>query len=158
VLTPGKSCYNLDVYHSIEAGIRDIHRSKKNKAKATRRWVRVLLIVAGTLFVGLGILGIFIPLLPTTPFLLLAAVCYARSSDRFYHWLLYNRWFGSYIRNYLQKRGIPLRAKIFTLVLLWVVIGCSVAFAVESFVVRLILVLIAIGVSVHVLSLRTLKE
>jgi uncharacterized membrane protein YbaN (DUF454 family) len=117
-----------------------------------------LLIAAGTVSTGLGILGIFVPLLPTTPFLLLAAILYARSSDRFYHWLLYNRWFGSYIRNYLQKRSIPLRAKVFTLVLLWVVIGCSVAFAVESFVARLILALIAIGVSIHVLTLRTLKE
>jgi uncharacterized membrane protein YbaN (DUF454 family) len=138
--------------------MKDIYRSKKNKPKATRRWVRVLLIVAGTVSTGLGILGIFVPLLPTTPFLLLAAILYARSSDRLYHWLLYNRWFGSYIRNYLQKRGIPLRAKVFTLVLLWVVIGCSAAFAVESFVARLILVLIAIGVSIHVLTLRTLKE
>jgi len=100
----------------------------------------------------------FVPLLPTTPFLLLAAACYARSSERFYNWLLNNRWFGSYIRNYLQKRGIPLRAKVFTLALLWVVIGCSVAFAVDSFVVRLILILLAIGVSIHVLTLRTLKE
>jgi hypothetical protein len=130
----------------------------KNKTKATQNWVRVLLIAAGTVATGLGILGMFVPLLPTTPFLLLAAICYARSSDRFYHWLLNNRWFGSYIRNYLQKRGIPLRAKVFTLVLLWVAIGCSVAFAVELFVVRLVLVLIAIGVSIHVLTLRTLKE
>ena len=100
----------------------------------------------------------FVPLLPTIPFLLLAAACYARSSERFYNWLLNNRWFGSYIRNYIQKRGIPLKAKVFTIALLWIVIGCSAAFAVESFAVRLILVLIAIGVSVHVLTLRTLKE
>jgi len=145
---PGKSCYNLDVHHSIEAGMKAF----------TTNWVRILLIIAGTLFVGLGILGIFIPVLPTTPFLLLAAVCYARSSQRFYHWLLYNRWFGSYIRNYLQKRGIPLRVKVLTIALLWITIGCSVAFAVELFVVRLILILIAIGVSIHVLLLRTLKE
>jgi len=144
--------------HSIEAGIRDIYRLKSNKTKATRRWVRVLLIVAGTISTGLGILGMFLPLLPTTPFLILAAACYARSSDRFYNWLLNNRWFGSYIRNYLQKRSISLRAKVFTLALLWVVIGCSVAFAAESVALRLILVLIAIGVSIHVLSLRTLKE
>jgi uncharacterized membrane protein YbaN (DUF454 family) len=105
-----------------------------------------------------GILGIFIPVLPTTPFLLLAAVCYARSSPRFHHWLLNNRWFGSYIRNYLQGKGIPPRVKVLTLALLWIAIGCSVAFAVEVFAVRLILILIAIGVSIHVLLLRTLKE
>jgi len=144
--------------HSIETGIKDIYRSKKNKTRATRNWVRVLLIVAGTLFTGLGILGMFVPLLPTTPFLLLAAACYARSSQRFYHWLLNNRWFGSYIRNYREGKGVPLKAKVFTIALLWIVIGCSVAFAVELFAVRLILILIAIGVSIHVLSLRTLKE
>lgn len=132
--------------------------NKKNRTKATKNRLRILLIIAGTLFVGLGILGIFIPVLPTTPFLLLAAVCYARSSQRFYHWLLNNRWFGSYIRSYLQGRGVPLKVKVLTIALLWVTIGCSVAFAVQVFAVRLILILIAIGVSIHVLSLRTLKE
>jgi len=145
-------------HHSIEAGIKDIYRSKKNKTRATRNWLRILLIIAGTLFTGLGIIGIFVPLLPTTPFLLLAAACYARSSQRFYHWLLNNRWFGSYIRNYLGGKGVSLRVKVLTIALLWITIGCSVVFAVELFVVRLILILIAIGVSVHVLSLRTLKE
>ena len=86
----------------------------------------------------------FVPLLPTIPFLLLAAACYARSSERFYHWLLNNRWFGSYIRNYREGKGVPLKVKIFTIALLWIVIGCSVAFAVELFAVRLILVLIQI--------------
>jgi uncharacterized membrane protein YbaN (DUF454 family) len=143
---------------SVEAGIRDIYRSKKNRKKLTRSWLRLVLIIAGTVSTGLGILGMFVPLLPTIPFLLLAAICYARSSERFYHWLLHNRWFGSYIRNYLHKGGIPLRAKVFTVTLLWIVIGCSAAFAVEGFVVRLILALIAIGVTIHVLTLRTLKE
>jgi uncharacterized membrane protein YbaN (DUF454 family) len=145
-------------HHSIEAGIESIYHSKKNKTKAIRRWVRILLIIAGTFFAGAGILGIFIPVLPTTPFLLLAAACYARSSQRFYDWLLNNRWFGNYIRNYLQGKGVPLKVKVLTLALLWITIGCSVAFAVQLFIVRLILMLIAIGVSIHVLSLRTLKE
>jgi len=96
--------------------------------------------------------------LPTTPFLLLAAACYARSSQRFYHWLLYNRWFGNYIRNYRQRRGIPLKVKVLTITLLWVTIGVSAIFAVQSLVVRIILVLIAIGVSIHVLSLKTLEQ
>ena len=128
-----------------------------NKATAIRTWIRILLIIAGTFFVGLGIVGIFVPLLPTTPFLLLAAVCYARSSQRFYGWLLNNKWFGSYIRNYLERKGIPLKAKVVTVTLLWITIGSSVAFAVEILVVKLILVLIAIGVSIHILSVRTLK-
>jgi len=107
--------------------------------------------------VGLGIVGIFVPVLPTTPFLLLAAACYARSSQRFHSWLLNNKCFGSYIRNYLERKGITLRAKIITLSLLWITIGVSVAFAVETLALKLILVIIAIGVSIHILSLRTLK-
>ncbi len=128
-----------------------------NKATAVRTWIQILLIIAGTFFVGLGIVGIFVPVLPTTPFLLLAAVCYSRSSQRFYGWLLNNKWLGSYIRNYLERKGVPLRVKVVTVTLLWITIGCSVAFAVEILVVKLILVLIAIGVSIHILSVRTLK-
>jgi len=128
-----------------------------NKATAIRTWIRILLIIAGTFFVGLGIVGIFVPVLPTTPFLLLAAACYARSSQRFYGWLLNNKWFGSYIRNYLEKKGVPLKVKVATVTLLWITIGSSVAFAVEILVVKLILVIIAIGVSIHILSVRTLK-
>jgi len=123
-----------------------------------QKCVRTLLIAAGTLSVGLGILGILVPVLPATPFLLLAAACYARSSQRFYSWLLNNKWFGDYIRCYLQKKGMPLKVKVLAVTLLWVTIGSSVAFAVHILAVRLILVLIAVGVSVHVLSIRTLKQ
>jgi uncharacterized protein len=128
-----------------------------NNAMAIQTWLRILLVIAGTFFVGLGIVGIFVPVLPTTPFLLLAAACYARSSQRFYDWLLNNKWFGSYIRNYLERKGIPLRVKVVTLTLLWITIGSSVAFVVETLVLKLILVIIAIGVSIHILSVRTLK-
>lgn len=124
----------------------------------TRKWVRILLIGTGTFFVGLGILGIFLPVLPTTPFLLLAAAFYARSSQRFYNWLIYNRWFGEYIRNYIQGRGVPLRIKVLTIALLWITIGLSVAFVVQAFAVRLVLVLIAVGVSLHIVLLRTLRH
>ncbi len=120
-------------------------------------WIRVLLIIVGTLFVGLGIIGIFVPVLPTTPFLLLAAACYVRSSQRLHNWLLNNKWFGHYMSDYLERKGLPLKLKILTITLLWTAIGTSVAFAVQNLVVRLILVIIAIGVSIHVLSIRTLK-
>jgi len=129
-----------------------------NQARATGTWVRILLIIAGTIFVGLGIVVIFVPILPTTPFLLLAAACYARSSQRFYGWLLNNKWFGNYIRNYLERKGVPLKVKVLTMALLWITIGSSAAFAVHSSVVRLILILVAIGVSLHILSIRTLKQ
>ncbi|CAN7215893.1 YbaN family protein [Massilia sp. LjRoot122] len=75
--------------------------------------------LAGALAVLLGILGIFLPLLPTTPFLLLASWCFARGSDRLHRWLLSHRVFGEYLRNFEAGRGIPLKAKIVATVMLW---------------------------------------
>lgn len=128
------------------------------QGKARRTCIRIFLIVAGTIFVVLGVVGIFVPLLPTTPFLLLAAACYARSSPRCHKWLLNNRWFGQYIRNYLEKKGCTLKVKRLALTFLWTAIGFSILFAVQSLGIRLLLVLIAIGVSVHILRLQTLEQ
>ncbi len=113
-----------------------------------------LLIIAGTMSTAIGIIGIFVPILPTTPFLLLAAACYLRSSQRFYNWLLNSRFFGAYVRNYLQGKGMPLKIKIITIFLLWVTITCSVIFAVEDLIIRIILFIIAIGVTVHIIFIR----
>lgn len=118
----------------------------------------MILIAIGSLAVGLGVAGIFLPLLPTTPFLLLAAVCYANSSERFYHWLMHHRWFGSYIRNYREGRGIPLVSKVVALALLWLTIGASAIFVVPVLIGKIVLVSIAIGVTIHLLSVKTFKE
>ena len=119
---------------------------------------RKLFIVAGSLFVGLAIVGIFLPLLPTTPLLLLAAACYARGSDRFYNWLLNNRWFGKHIRNYREGKGIPWKIKSLSLTLLWITMGCSAAFAVNMLPLRIVLIVIAIGVTIHILYIRTSRD
>ncbi len=126
-----------------------------NKRKITKRLGKLALILVGHFSAALGILGIFIPLLPTTPFLLLAAACYARSSERFYIWLKNNKWLGNYIENYREKKIIPLKVKVLSLSLLWLVIGFSIIFVVDIFLLRVILILIVIGVSIHVLSFRT---
>lgn len=126
--------------------------------RITDRLIRGILVLAGTCFLVLGIMGIFLPLLPTTPFLLLAAACYARSSKRFYDWLLNNRWFGSYIKNYREGRGISLKLKIVTLALLWGTITYSAFFVVDEFYWRIILLVIAVGVTIHILKTRTLKQ
>lgn len=126
--------------------------------KISNRLIRWVLIIAGTFFVGLGVLGIVLPLLPTTPFFLLAAVCYAKSSKRFYTWLLNNKWFGNYVKNYQEKKGVPLKVKILSISLLWITILFSVVFIVHILLFRIILILIAIGVSIHILSIRTLKQ
>ena len=116
-----------------------------------------LLFTAGTLFTALGIIGIFVPILPTTPFLLLAAACYLRSSQRFYNWLLNNRFFGAYIKNYMQGKGMPLRVKVFTVTLLWTTIALSMCLATQILAVRIILALVAIGVTTHIILIKTTK-
>ena len=116
----------------------------------TGRLWRALLIVCGTLSVALGVLGIFLPLLPTTVFLLLAAACYARSSERFYLKLVNSPWLGSYIRNQREGRGMRRRDKVFTLALLWIGIAATMIWTAETWWLRLLLLAIALGVTVHV--------
>jgi len=115
---------------------------------------RVLWIAVGGICMGLGVAGAFLPLLPTTPFLLLAASCYARSSPRRLQRLLNNRWFGPYLRNYRAGRGIPVHVKAWTLGLLWTTISLSAVFATALLWVRILLGLIALGVTIHILMLR----
>ncbi len=128
------------------------------KNKISNRLIRWVLIIAGTFFVGLGVLGIFLPLLPTTPFLLLAAACYVKSSNRFYNWLLNNKWFGNYVKNYQEKKGIPLKVKILSISLVWITIIFSAVFIVHILFFRIILILIANGVTIYIFSIRTLKQ
>jgi uncharacterized protein len=117
--------------------------------------VKIALTAAGSISVGLGALGMFLPLLPTTPFLLLAAFCYARSSRRFYRWLMTNRFFGEYIRNYREGRGIPLKEKMLVMAVLWLTIGFSAGFVVSPLWGKLLLLCIAVGVSAHLLTVKT---
>ena len=117
----------------------------------------LLLKIAGTVSLIIGGVGIVLPLLPTTPFLLLAAVCYARSSERWYRWLLYNRWFGSYIRNWHEGRGIPMKTKALLILFLVLTLGYSAAFVVPFFIGKVALIIVAVCVSVHILSLPTLE-
>ena len=121
--------------------------------KNIRRW---LLIACGMLCVAVGVIGIFVPLLPTTSPLLLAAFCFARSSPRFYHWLLHNRVFGSYIKNYREGRGMPLRSKFVTLALLWLTIGFSIIY-ITPWWIKLLLLIIALGVTIHILWIKTYR-
>ena len=117
--------------------------------------IRVVLVILGTLSVALGVIGAVLPVLPTTPFLLLAAALYARSSKRFYNWLLNNRMFGLYIRNYREGNGIPLKVKVFVICLLWLTIGSSAIFAIQNNYIRALLFLIAIGVTAHLVAIKT---
>ena len=114
-----------------------------------------LWVIAGTFFVILGILGIFIPIMPSTVFLLLGASCYARGSARFYNWLLNNRWLGSVIRDYREGRGILLRQKLLTMIILWMTIGISAVFFVDAMLIKILLLVVAIGVNIHLICIKT---
>lgn len=118
---------------------------------------RGLLIAAGTLCVALGLIGIVVPLLPTTPFLLLAAACYIRSSDRLYQWLHTNRLFGEYLRRYRDGEGIPLATKITAISVLWLSLGSSGWLFIPDRLawVRFLLVAIGVAVTVHLLRIPT---
>jgi uncharacterized membrane protein YbaN (DUF454 family) len=126
---------------------------------AKRKSVRILSLIAGTITLCLGIIGIFLPILPTTPFLLLTAACYMRSSRRMHDWLLNNRWFGEYIRNYQAGRGIPLKTKIFTIAVLWATIFLTIIWVAKEIpIMQIVLIVIAVGVSIHLLKLPTFKK
>jgi len=122
-------------------------------AKAKKR----LLAFCGMLAVGLGAVGIFLPLLPTTPFLLLAAACFFRSSDRLYNWLIHHKWFGHYIKQYREHKAISRQTKRATLLLLWSTLAFSALVVLDSVWARLLLLAVGIGVTLHVLSMKTMK-
>jgi len=119
--------------------------------------IRALLVAGGTLCVALGVIGIFLPLMPTTVFLLLAAACYARSSDRFYQKLVSHRYLGAYVRYGREGRGMRRRDKAITLTLLWLSIGATMIWTADTLWLRLLLLAVAAGVTVHVARIRVFK-
>ena len=118
---------------------------------------RYLLIAGGAICVGLGALGMFLPLLPTTPFLLLGVFFFGRSSDRCHQLLLTNRWCGEYIKNYHEGRGMLLRQKVIAIAVLWISIGNAAWFLGTHLWPKLLLLAVAIGVTVYLLRLKTYK-
>jgi uncharacterized membrane protein YbaN (DUF454 family) len=119
--------------------------------------VRGALITLGMVSLVTGVIGIFLPLIPTTGPLLLAAVCFDRSSPRFHGWLMNNRYLGGYIRNYREGRGLPMMQKVCTIGLLWTTISISILFAVNAWWGRALLAAVAVGVTWHVASLPTCR-
>jgi uncharacterized membrane protein YbaN (DUF454 family) len=116
------------------------------------RW---MLIAAGMICVGLGVIGILLPGLPTTPFLLLAAYCFARSSEHFHSWLLNHRWLGSYVRNFEEGRGMTRPAKATTLLVMWLSFGVTIVFFVPLAWAQLAMFLLGLAVTVYLLRLPT---
>ncbi|SDR04630.1 hypothetical protein SAMN05216232_3257 [Virgibacillus subterraneus] len=123
-----------------------------------KQLTKLLLIIAGSISLALGLLGIILPLLPTTPLLLLAAACYVRSSNRLYEWLITNRYFGSYIENYRLGKGIPLKAKVIGVSVLWLSMGYTILFVIPLIIVKLLLACIAMFFSWFILKQKTLHK
>lgn len=122
---------------------------------ARNRITRLLWTAAGTLSLAVGAVGIILPVLPTTPFVLIAAACYLRGSKRMYDRLVKNRYFGGYLRDYVEGRGVSKRATVVSIAFLWSLILLSVVFATNDQIIRAVLVVVAIAVTVHLLRLRT---
>lgn len=126
---------------------------------------RALWLIAGLICLVLGTIGMVLPILPTTPFLLASAACFCKSSPRMYNWLLNNKWFGEYIKNYKEGRGLPMKTKITALTLLWTTISLSTVFLLNRILppqlvlpMQLIMLAVAVGVSIHILRLPTFKK
>jgi uncharacterized membrane protein YbaN (DUF454 family) len=119
--------------------------------------VRYALLGVGWLSVALGVIGIFVPVLPTTPFLLLAAACFVRSSRRFYLWLVEHPRLGPWISDYLEGNGMPRKAKVYTLSLMWASIALS-CYLVPMVWARGFMLCSAVLVSLYILRLKTLPN
>jgi uncharacterized membrane protein YbaN (DUF454 family) len=120
--------------------------------------LKVFYVALGSVALGLGVAGVFLPLLPTTPFLLLAAALWCKGSPRLYRWLLDSPRLGCYIRNFRETRSIPLRAKVVSVAMLWATIVLSAFLAVEAWWLRALLMCVAAGVTWHILSFGTLRK
>lgn len=119
---------------------------------------RLLWVTAGTISLAVGIVGIAVPILPTTPFVLIAAACYLRGSKRMYDWMVENRYIGSYLRDYMEGRGISIRAKATSVAVLWALILLSAIFATSNSAIRIVLLVIAVAVTAHLVTLRGKTE
>lgn len=119
--------------------------------------MRYILTLLGLISLGLGILGAFLPVLPTTPLLLLSAVLFLRGNRRLYDWLMNHPRLGVYISNFMKHKAIPLRVKVVAVSMLWITLLYCAIWVAGHWAFRLFFILIAIGVTIHILSYKTLK-
>ena len=121
----------------------------------TEKVKRAIYLIIGTAALVLGAIGVFLPVLPTTPFVILAAACYLRSSKRMHAWILQSELFGETIENYQAGRGLKRDTKIRALVLMWATISISAFLFVDQLIFRGTMFLVASGVTIYILRLPT---
>ena len=119
--------------------------------------MKFLFAFLGSVSLVLGIMGVFLPVLPTTPFLLLSAALYMRSSQRLYDWLMSHKHLGAYIRNFREHKALPLRVKVVSVTMVWATLLYCAIFVAKEWWMSAIFIAIATGVTVHILSFKTLK-
>lgn len=121
--------------------------------------LKIFYIILGTISLGLGIIGIVVPGLPTTPFILLTAWLYIKGSDKLHKWLISNKIFGKYILNFEKNKGMTMKSKIVSTAMMWTMITISCTFFIESNTIRLVVIAMgAIGTSVMLFFLKTTKK
>lgn len=119
--------------------------------------MKMILTIVGLISLALGITGIFLPVLPTTPFLLLSAALFLKSNEGLYDWLLDHPRLGTYIRNFMEYKAIPLRIKILSVSMVWMTLSYCAIFVAEHWLFRVFFIVLAIGITIHILSYATLK-
>ena len=124
----------------------------------SQKIIRSAYIIVGTIALVIGAIGLFLPVVPTTPLVILAAACYYRGSDRLHAWILSSRWFGETIKNYQAGRGLTRDTKLRAISMMWVMILVSAWFFVSSLFVRVAMICVSIGVTVYLVRLPTLGE
>ena len=120
--------------------------------------MKYLIAVFGIISLGLGILGVFLPVLPTTPFLLLASFLFLKSSPSLYRWLMEHPRLGPYIKNFMVHKSLPLRVKVVSVSMVWITLLYCAFFVAGHWALSLLFILLATAITVHILSYKTLKK
>lgn len=124
----------------------------------TNRLIKYVLATLGLISLFLGIIGVFLPLLPTTPFLLLSAALFMKSSTRLYNWLMNHKYLGKHLKNYLLHKTISKKSKISALSLLWLAILATIIIIIDKLIIKILLLVIAIAVTIHILSFKSITK
>lgn len=135
-----------------------IDLNKKFDLDKVPKYKKILLIIAGYFFVIMGIIGIFLPVMPTTIFFILAAASFLRSSRKNYDRLMNNKIIGRYLQNYIEQRGMSVKSKVFSISLLWLTLLLSIFVFIDILWVKFLLFGIGVGVTIHISKLKTLQE
>ena len=131
---------------------------ERDDSRVSGKMMRSIYIIVGTIALVIGAIGLFLPVIPTTPLVILAAACYYRGSNRLHNWILSSRWFGETVKNYQEGRGLTRDTKVRAISMMWAMILISAWFFVSNLFVRVAIICVAIGVTVYLIKLPTLEK